>query len=93
MKNKIKKLNIQSEFRELYEIDEVIYSKNTKNTAFRPLGKYDSKELKLPKDKIKEDAPIVCGCGNKLLEIRKTDSYETSGRCLECGNQFVVHDG
>lgn len=41
----------------------------------------------------KDDAPLVCPCGNDRLNIAYTGSYETSGRCPDCGFSAVVHDG
>jgi hypothetical protein len=37
--------------------------------------------------------PFVCPCGSTEFQILITGSYETSGRCLKCGNQDVVHSG
>lgn len=39
------------------------------------------------------DAPIRCLCGGDAFQIMSTDSYETSGKCIACGTQRVVHSG
>ena len=32
-------------------------------------------------------------CGGLRFEVLRTDSYETSARCWECGMYYIVHCG
>lgn len=39
------------------------------------------------------DAHYICLCGGFKFMIISTDSYETTGKCLDCGRRDVVHQG
>jgi hypothetical protein len=46
-----------------------------------------------PGHRLDRHAPYVCPCGNRWLEVFRSDAYETSARCPECGVTGVVHSG
>lgn len=36
---------------------------------------------------------LICTCGCTSFTILETDSYQTSGQCIECGKYYIVHSG
>ena len=38
---------------------------------------------------------LICGeCGaTDCFEVLKTDSYETTAKCMKCGAYYIVHNG
>lgn len=79
-----------------YYVDESGCVYTLQGSLYRPLDlatlRYQ-KIVLLPGHRVDQDASYVCKCRSDSFHVRSSGSYETSARCVACGQDTVIHDG
>lgn len=83
----------------VHSVTKVVYERNTrysKRAFLMPVSKDEVQHNKLqirPGHVIDDKAPIMCQCGNDVFQVSYPASYETVGKCLECGASQTIASG